>query len=468
MMRAGTRFPSDSFHRRRSRWVCSTVIAPLYFYRGNVQLVFVYERRRIPMAILFRPCTSRINIFLGRNLFKAMIGLAAVTVPVSALAQTPAVPNPDCTLTVPLAPLTALGLATPYQLTATDPAKGPCHELDPNQSAFVQAAILDPATGTISIYNPLVIDEGTAPAVPPVVPLLPMNAVVGIWFGHTGDNLTLRPSVGALADNSCVNGLPGSVFGQYAYCNAPAFFGAAHVAINAGKLTIPPLGTARDNRPCPSSRDFMVVDQDPSDNVTATYLATAQGLVAQNTSLNRAVFAGARVFANPSDERLLDVFIDPALGCAPMMAPDLADGGNMVPALALNELRAGARQLSPVALVPLKDPMALVDGNDSLTKLNAYRIGVDQPQVRTKAEADPVGYCANFRQVAPTKLLLDRVLLTAFRSPFPNVANSLFTFLAQRFVATYEILNCQAFLNQPDPITLFTDQNGVVIDATIN
>jgi len=233
-------------------------------------------------------------------------------------------------------------------------------------------------------------------------------------------------------------------------------------------LIIPPLGTAIDNRPCPSSRDFFVVDQDPSDNVTATYLATAQGLVAQNTSLNRAVFAGARVFANPSDERLLGVFIDPALGCAPIMAPDLADGGNMVPSLALNELQAGAHQLSPVAFVPLKDPMVLVNGQDSVTKLNAYRIGVDQPQVTTTAQADPVRYCANLRRIAPTKLMLDRVFLTAFRSPFPNVANSLFTFLAQRFVATYEILNCQAFLNQPDPITLFTDQNGVVIDATIN
>ena len=419
------------------------------------------------MAILGRPCTSRIDIFLaGRTLFKAMIGLAAITLPVTALAQ--AVPNPDCTLIVPLAPLTAAGLATPYQLLATDPAKGPCHELNADQSAFVQAAILDPATGKISIYNPLVIDQGTVPAVPPLAPMYPANAVVAIWFGYNGDNLTLRPTVGALADNRCVNGLPGSIFGQYAYCDAPAFFAAAHVAINAGKLTIPPLGTARDNRPCPSARDFMVIDQDPSDNVTATYLASAQGLVAQNTALNRMLLPGARVFANPSDERLLDVFIDPALGCAAMMAPDLADGGNMVHALPLNELQAGAHQLNPVALVPLLDPMVLVDGNVSLPKLNAYRIGVDQPLVRTATEADPVLYCANFRRIAPTKFLLDRLHLTAFRSPDPAVANSLFTFLAQRFVASYEILNCQALLNQRDPITLYTDPNGVVIDATIN
>jgi hypothetical protein len=176
---------------------------------------------------------------------------------------------------------------------------------------------------------------------------------------------------------------------------------------------------------------------------------------------------GARVFANPSDERLLDVFIDPALGCAAMMAPDLADGGNMVHALALNELQAGAHQLSPLGLVSLKDPMVLVDGKDSLPKLNAYRIGVDQPQVRTTAEVDPVRYCANLRRIAPNRLLVDRSYLTAFRSPFPLEANSLFTFLAQRYVASYQILNCQAFLNLPVPVTLYTDRNGVVIDAMI-
>jgi hypothetical protein len=379
----------------------------------------------------------------------------------------PAVPNPDCTLIVPAAPLTAVGLATPYQLVATNPANGPCHELDPNQSAFVQAAIIEPATGKVSIYNPLVIDQGTLPAALPVIPIFPINAIVGIWFGYNGDNLTLQQTLGGLQGN-CVNGIQGSIFGQFAYCNAPAFFGAAHGALNAGKLTIPGLGTARDNRPCPSSRDYFVIDQDPSDNLTTTYLATANGQVAQNTALNRMLFQGARVFGNPSDERLLDVFIDPALSCTPMTAPDLADGGNPVPALALNELQAGEHQASPVALVPLKDPMVLVDGEDSLPKLNAYRRGVDQPEARGFKDVDPAVTCSNLRTIAPTRLQQDRALLTAFRSPFPDQANSLFTFLAQRFVASYEILDCQAFLNLPDPITLFTDPNGVVIDATIN
>lgn len=69
--------------------------------------------------------------------------------------------NMNCTLIVPANPLTAQGLATPYQLTATNPADGPCNEANPNQTAFVQGAVLDPATGQISVYNPVVIDAGT-------------------------------------------------------------------------------------------------------------------------------------------------------------------------------------------------------------------------------------------------------------------------------------------------------------------
>src|SRR5579871_6302904 len=44
--------------------------------------------------------------------------------------------NVDCTLVVPANPLTAKGLATPYQLTATNAQQGACHEANTAQSAF--------------------------------------------------------------------------------------------------------------------------------------------------------------------------------------------------------------------------------------------------------------------------------------------------------------------------------------------
>jgi len=100
----------------------------------------------------------------------AILALCAVVAPAAAQ-------NTDCTLIMPAHPLTAAGLATPYQLTATDPAKGPCNQANTAQSAFVQAAVIDRATGQISVYSPLVIDAGTQPAAPPVVPVLPAVVV---------------------------------------------------------------------------------------------------------------------------------------------------------------------------------------------------------------------------------------------------------------------------------------------------
>jgi hypothetical protein len=126
--------------------------------------------------------------------------------------------DPNCTLIVPLNPLTPLGLATPYQLTATDPADGPCDENNESQAAFVQGAIINPATGQISVYDPLVIDAGTTAAVAPVLPTIPANAVVALWFGFNGDDLTLKgedqvqsPAASSAAQESdTVRSIPGS------------------------------------------------------------------------------------------------------------------------------------------------------------------------------------------------------------------------------------------------------------------
>ncbi len=106
-------------------------------------------------------------------------------------------PNPNCTLIVPPAPLTAQGLATPFELVSTNRHKGPCHEANDSQSAFVEATIVDPATGKLAIYRPLVVDRGTQPAAKPVVPTLPAGSVVGMWFG-SGHHLDIGRRHGRL------------------------------------------------------------------------------------------------------------------------------------------------------------------------------------------------------------------------------------------------------------------------------
>ncbi|HXX79021.1 MAG TPA: hypothetical protein VEI53_11035 [Ktedonobacteraceae bacterium] len=377
--------------------------------------------------------------------------------------------NMDCTILVPNNPLSAQGLATPYQLSATNPDNGPCNEANTNQSAFVQSVIYDPNTGAFSVYSPLVIDQGTQPAVAPIVPTLPRGAVVGIWFGFNGNNLTQQGATRrTLAQANCVNGSPGSIFGQFSYCNARAFFAAVNRGIAAGKFQIPPLKTATDGQPCPTVRDFSVVDQDQSDNVQTQYLATANGQTAQFSSVNMGQLQGATTLGNPSDNRLLTNFIDPALGCKPWQAPDLANNNTPEPALPLDELQAAASQQAPIALVPLTDPMTLNNNNQSLFKTNLYRRGVDQPPAANTQDASGTTYCQNLVQTGIPRLQLDQQFTANTGSPDAGAANNLFTFLAQRFQASYDILNCQQLLNMPNPVTTQTDGSGVVISATFN
>jgi hypothetical protein len=385
---------------------------------------------------------------------------------VTALA--PAIPVPDCTIVIPANPLTAKGLATPFLLQSTDPDDGACHEGNAAQSAFVQAAIIDTDTGQISVYSPLVIDAGTQPAVPPVVPVLPKNYVAAFWFGFNGNNLTQAEAVpGTLANNNCVNGFDNTLFTQFSYCNAVNFFAAANKAVADKKLVVPAPGMGVDGFTCPMVRSFTVVDQDQSDNVPTSYLMTTTGQFAQNTAANLAKLPGATAIGNPSDNRLVDILLDPALNCTPWKVADLANNNAPFPGLPLNELQAKMFQLAPIAQIPLNDPMAEIDGNPSLGKVNAYRAGVDQATANSDADASATAYCTNFREIHPTRLALDKALLAARPSPFPLMANSLFTFMVARENASYILLGCQDLLQLPDRITPITNAAGVVIDATI-
>ncbi|GCE04468.1 hypothetical protein [Dictyobacter aurantiacus] len=387
----------------------------------------------------------------------------------SSHAQSVAAVNGDCSLIVPSQPLTAQGLATPYQLVATDRDKGACHENNLKQAAFVQGAIFDPQTNQISIYNPLVVDRGDKPAVAPVVPKLPSGAVVGLWFGFNGDNLTLRGDKQNLQTSNCVNGLADSIFGQFAYCNASAFFNAANQAITSGKLTVPDLGTASDGMTCPTVRDFSLIDMDQSDNVTTQYIIDpATGHMAQHTDAVASQLPQGTLLSNGSDNGLLSLGLDSALNCRSWVAPDLANPGHTVPALPLNELQAAAHQAAPVALVPSGDPMVKVGDNSSLAKVNLYRAGVDQPLAQSLANANTAQYCLSFLDNAPSRIFADKAMTIQKPSADPLLANNLFTFLAQRFNGSWGPggLNCQGLLGLQSPIKL-TMQGNITVDATL-
>jgi len=253
----------------------------------------------------------------------------------------------NCNISVPNNPLTAAGLATPYLLSPGDPG---CSQAA-GTMAFVQAAIYDPAAHSISVYTPLVADAPpNTPGVPrtpryaisPVVPKLPANAVVAIWFGYNADNLTLTGT-------SVTNGTCFTLFGQFAACNTTAFWAAvnADTTLQANIYNAFKGQTGSDGQACPTSRSFSIVDQDPNDNLPVSFLLTGETppRTAQNTRANQTTLNNKgisfTVQINPSDEAVVDVFIDGALGCAPPMVADLTDPGTTHASLAVNELFAG-------------------------------------------------------------------------------------------------------------------------------
>ncbi|KAJ3145625.1 hypothetical protein HDU89_006989 [Geranomyces variabilis] len=382
--------------------------------------------------------------------FFSLAGLAALTT--GAVAQ--AAP-PTCTVTVPANPLSAQGLATPYVLG------GGCTMADAGTQSFVEATILDPATGQLSSYQPLMITQGTTPAVAPVVPKLPANAIVGIWFGSNANTIVLKDTNGSLKQGNCVNGLgAASPFGQFASCN-----GAALMAAGLKSAKIPALGNARDGTVCPTTRSFAVVDQDQSDNVNTQYLLVGTQ-TAQNTAANRQKFGKkAATINNGSDNALLTVFLDPAIGCTPFLVPALDDPGVMRATLATDELQ-GSLQAAPVALIPANDPMVLVNGKESLTKVNLYRKEVGQTPAANLAEASGKTYCENFLKIAPPVILAQKALTIKGKTPDPATGNNLFTFLGARFAKSFNAdnLNCVGLLGVNSPITPVLDGNGVAID----
>jgi hypothetical protein len=405
----------------------------------------------------------------------APAGAGSTPCPSAAPARPRPAANASCEIIVPAHPLSAAGLATPYRLTgpdgATRAASGCTMANAANLGAFVQATILDPATGRLSVYEPLVITEGTRPAAAPVMPRLPEGAVVTIDLGFNGTTLTLVGATPrALLQGHCVNGLRGSPFGQVSFCHGAHFFWAARRAERQGKLTVPPAGISpKTGHACPTTRAFSLVDQDPSDNVTTEYLLTATGRTAQFSKANAAALPHATVVTNGSDNALLDDFVDPVLGCQPFTAPDLSRGGTPGTSQALDELSAAKSQAAPVALVPENDPMVLVNNAFSVTKTDRYRSMVGQPAVSPENSAadSPAKFCQNMINMQTSFLSGNEALLATAPSPVPSVGNNLLTFMANRLLMSYVNLNCRDF-GLANPVKVVLNGNGVATSATFD
>jgi hypothetical protein len=391
-----------------------------------------------------------------------------------------------CDIIVPAHPLTAKGLATPYQLTGPSggsPAATGCQMINSfNLGAFVQATILNPRTGALSVYNPLVITAGTTPAIKPVVPKLPKGAIVTIEFGFNGTFLIqVGATPDALAEGNCTDGPTGSPFGQVSFCNGINFFNKAFALERSGRMAVPSQGTSRamvatggtlgTGRECPTTRNFDMVDQDPSDNVTTKYLLDpATGQTAQDNAANAARMPGAQVLVNGSDNALVDDFLDPALGCTPFEAPDLANHGAPTTSQALDELLAAANQPKVAALVPENDEMVLgYGGQVDQAKTDLYRAEIGQAPVdsQTNASSSPEMFCQNLINIQTPFLAANESLLAAAPSPIPTTGDTLFTFMASRLASSFDNLGCKAF-GLTQPVTIVVNGAGAATEATLN
>ena len=373
---------------------------------------------------------------------------AALTAPAAGMKS-----NTTCDIIVPANPLSAQGLATPYQLTGpkgTTPAQSGCEMSNGAKvGAFVQATILDPATGALSVYEPLVITQGTKPDTPDrklKPPVIPADAVVTLDFGFNGTHLV---QVGAtpttLADAHCVSGQAGPAFGQASFCNGVNFFNAVQQAERKGLLKVPSPGTSEaivpsggdlgTGRSCPVISNYEVAGLDPGEGVTTTYLLNPlTGQTAQNNSTFRGYIAGATLLHGNSANAVLDQYVDPILGCTPFEAPDLSNANVPAFSKALDEIAAGAYQPKTAALVPVSDKAM---------------------------------YCQHLADIQTPFLAANQRLLATGQSPVTAAAGNLLTFLANRLSASFTSLGCRQF-HLTNPVTLNRNSAGVAIAATFN
>ncbi len=130
------------------------------------------------------------------------------------------------------------------------------------------------------------------------------------------------------------------------------------------------------------------------------------------------------------------MLIAKAFGCTPWNVNDLTDltQTQMTTSLALNELLATYRQGYPQALVPSNHFMTLLNGIPSLEKINAYRVGVNQPTIQNMAQANPLTYCKLTAQITFNRIQNNAAVLK--NSPGAMGFPTLYDFLLNRFTTT--------------------------------
>jgi hypothetical protein len=279
-------------------------------------------------------------------------------------------------------------------------------------------------------------------------------------MGSNSNTLALTNQVG-ITNGICAAGTPTSPFGQFAFCNVQNFWKAMELVRAQGLLAVPPIGIAPDGLPCPTIRDYFVVDMDPDDGVPTTYLITANGNPIQKTLNNMKLNIQGEI-ANDGDHRLVSSFVSPATGCQQWLVSDLADPGVKRNALPMNVLQSIYYQPMPIESLPNNDPMTTTNNAPDIVKLNLYRKGIYQPQINNLVEADPAVFCRNYVNVTVPRLRALSTMLKNTVSP-AGAGMNLFDFMKTRCSTTYAAINCANLIGMQDPFVQIMKSNTLPV-----
>jgi hypothetical protein len=122
------------------------------------------------------------------------------------------------------------------------------------------------------------------------------------------------------------------------------------------------------------------------------------------------------------------------------------------------------------------DDFTVIDGSNgnvtqSLIKTNLYRAGVGQPQAADVANASATTYCTRYA-ASGIFIAENQALLSTGTSPAPGASSNLYTFLANRFAASFgpvPALGCQTIFGLAvSPVNQTVNGDCIVVAATIN
>lgn len=99
-------------------------------------------------------------------------------------------------------------------------------------------------------------------------------------------------------------------------------------------------------------------------------------------------------------------------------------GATMTGSMALNELSASTNQQAPIALVQPGNPMVLDgNGNYSIAKVNAYRMGINQPPLAPNDDPKAIdtAFCMNLLNIGAPFIQKYQKYFEPVNSPLPGI-----------------------------------------------